>query len=432
MSTSSSSSSTQGGELEAGPSSSRSRMRSSNDVWPEPFLEALAVHVAVDASRTIGRLAAAQALFNIFQVCSTWRAISRSDLLWQNLARSIWNVGELVLRASWREEYVYRHRTAAAFRSRRYEHATLQFVNDDGLICRRLALSDHHLAAGFSDGAVRLFHIPSRLHLSTFYPQYRDRLGRSSAVSGIILFHSRLVFATLDGDIHMAAFNAVSPLRRAHLGDVVKDGVLVDFAGCHRWWVGLYAGVPGRAFRIWNGETEELVSFGGRLTDPEAVMGWRMLTELTGIIGRIRVVSGDMAVACTRDRVVVLHLLNQGVLEEREEEFQRGIVVGAFDAYNDLALVPDAQGEATVRRVGGMEEVCRFTMREGVSFGCMNGGYGVTWGGGVIRVWDIERGQYLYSFRERIGECNALIADGRFVAACCDDATIHLWDFGAQ
>lgn len=72
MSTSSSSSSTQGGdgaaELEAGPSSSRSRMRSSNGVWPEPFLEALAVHVAVDASRTTGRLAAAQALFNIFQV----------------------------------------------------------------------------------------------------------------------------------------------------------------------------------------------------------------------------------------------------------------------------------------------------------------------------------------------------------------------------
>ncbi|XP_042002162.1 transcriptional regulator STERILE APETALA-like [Salvia splendens] len=444
MSTSSSSSSTQGGdsggggaELEAGPSSSRSRMRSSNGVWPEPFLEALAVHVAVDASRTIGRLAAAQALFNIFQVCSTWRAISRSDLLWQNLARSIWNVGDLVLRESWREEYVYRHRTAAAFRSRRYEHATLQFVptdnNDDGLSCRRLALSDHHLAAGFSDGAVRLFHIPTRLHLSTFYPQHRDRLGPfSSAVSGIILFHARLVFATLDGDIHMAAFNGFSPLRRAHLGDVVNDGVLVDFGGCHRWWVGLYAGVPGRAFRIWNGETEELVSVGGRLTDPEAVMGWHMLTELTGIIGRIRVVSGDMAVACTEDRVVVLHLLSLGALEEREEEFQEGIVVGAFDAYNDFAMVPDAQGAAIVRRVGGMEEVCRFTMREGVSFGCMNGGYGVTWGGGVIRVWDIERGQYLYRFRERIGECNALIADERFVAACCDDATIHLWDFGAQ
>lgn len=80
MSTSSSSSSGQdveggdgggggggGGEFE-GPSSSRSRMRSSNGVWPEPFLEALAFQVAIDASHTVGRLAAAQALFNIFQV----------------------------------------------------------------------------------------------------------------------------------------------------------------------------------------------------------------------------------------------------------------------------------------------------------------------------------------------------------------------------
>ncbi|XP_057767181.1 transcriptional regulator STERILE APETALA-like [Salvia miltiorrhiza] len=440
MSTSSSSTSTQGGDGGGEPpSSSRSRLRSSNGVWPEPFLEALALHVAVDASRAIGRLAAAQALSNIFQVCSTWRAISRSDLLWRNLARRIWNVRELLHRESWREEFVYRHRTAANFRSRRYDHTTLHFVptdnnnnDDDGLRCRRLALSDHHLAAGFSDGAVHLFHIPSRLHLSTFYPQHRDRLGRfSSAVSGIILSDARLVFATLDGDIHMAAVNAAAPLRRAHLGDVVNDGALVDFAGCNRWWVGLYAGVPRRAFHIWNGETEELVFVGGVLTDPEAVMGWHLLTELTGIIGRIRVTNGDMAVACTGVRVVVFHLLSQGV-EMGEEEFPRGIVVGAFDAYGDSALVPDARGVATVRRVGNMEEVCRFTMREGVAFGCMNGGYGVTWGGGVIRVWEIHHGQYLYSFRERIGECNALIADERFVAACCDDATIHLWDFGAQ
>ncbi|KAG6421202.1 hypothetical protein SASPL_117752 [Salvia splendens] len=441
MSTSSSSPSTQGGDSDyEGPSSSRSRIRTSNGVWPEPFLEALAFQVAVDASRTIGRLAAAQALSNFFQVCPTWRAISRSDLLWQNLARSIWNVGELLARESWREECIYRHRTSANFRSRRYEHATLHFIptdnnnnDDDGLSCRRLALSDHHLAAGFSDGAVHLFHIPTRLHLSTFYPQHRDRLGRfSSAVSGIILSDSRLVFATLDGDIHMAAVNTASPLRRAHLGDVVNDGALVDFAGCHRWWVGLYAGsVPGRAFHIWNGETEELLFIGGTMTDPEAVMGWHLLTEMTGIIGRIRVVRGDMAVACTGIRTMVFHLLNQGVVVW-EEEFRRGIIVGAFDAYGDTALIPDARRVAAVRRAGSMEEVCRFTMREGVSFGCMNGGYGVTWGGGVIRVWEIEHGHYLYNFRERIEDCNALIADERYVAACSDDATIHLWDFGAQ
>ncbi|KAI3446746.1 hypothetical protein Pfo_003411 [Paulownia fortunei] len=432
-----------GGREFEGPSSSRSRMRSSNGVWPEPFVEALAFQVAADASRTIGRLAAAQALFNIFQVCSTWRAISRSDLLWQNLTRRIWNVRHLV-RNTWREEYVYRHQTASNFQSRRYVYTTLHFVpadnnnnnnnNNDGLSCRRLALSDHHLAAGFSDGAVHLFHLSSRLHISTFYPQHRDRLGRfSSAVSGIILSDVRLVFATLDGDIHMAVINGITPLRRAHVGDVVNDGALVDFSGCDRWWVGLYAGVPGHAFHIWNNETEELVFIGGTLTDPEAVMGWHLLTELTDLIGRIRVTSNDTAVACTSLRIVVLNLQNQGIALV-EEEFRRGIIVGSFDSVNESALITDVRGAASVRRVANLEEICRFTVRgasRGEILGCVNGGYGLICGGGVIRVWEIEHGQYLYNFREGIGECNALIADERYVAACSTDATIHLWDFGA-
>ncbi|KAK6126951.1 hypothetical protein DH2020_039303 [Rehmannia glutinosa] len=429
-----------GGDFE-GPSSSRSRMRPSNGVWPEPFVETLAFQVAIDASRTIGRLAAAQALFNIFQVCSTWRAISNSDLLWQNLTRHIWNVRDLIHRNTWRDEYIYRHRTANNFRSRRYVYTTLHFVptdnnnnNNDGLSCRRLALSDHHLAAGFSDGAVHLFHLSTGVHLSTFYPQHRDRLGRfSSAVSGIILSDIRLVFATLDGDIHMAVVNGATPLRRAHLGDVVNDGALVDFSGCDRWWVGLYAGVPDHAFHIWNSETEELVFIGGTLTDPEAVMGWHLLTELTDIIGRIRVTNHDTAVACTSLRVVVFDLQNQGVVLV-EEEFGRGIIVGSFDAVNESALIADVRGSASVRRVANLEEICRFTVRgafQGELLGCVNGGYGLICVGGVIRVWEIEHGQFLYRFRERIGDCNALIADERYVAACSSDATIHLWDFGA-
>ncbi|CAK7349122.1 unnamed protein product [Dovyalis caffra] len=53
------------GEYE-GPS--RSRPRAINEDWPEPFLEALAAQVAIDASRLVGRLAAAQALANVFQL----------------------------------------------------------------------------------------------------------------------------------------------------------------------------------------------------------------------------------------------------------------------------------------------------------------------------------------------------------------------------
>lgn len=181
------------------------------------------------------------------QVCSTWRAISRSELLWQNLTRRIWNI-EHLHHNTWREEYIYRHRTSNNFRQRRYLHTTLPFIpphnNNNGLSCRRLALYNDHLAAGFSDGTVHIFHLPSSLHLTTFYPHHRDRLGRfSSSVSGIILSDARLVFATLDGNIHVtAAIDGGVPLRRAHAGDVVNDGALVDFSGSDRWWVGLYAG----------------------------------------------------------------------------------------------------------------------------------------------------------------------------------------------
>ncbi|KAL0287498.1 UNVERIFIED_CONTAM: Transcriptional regulator STERILE APETALA [Sesamum angustifolium] len=430
-----------GGEFE-GPSSRRRMMRSSNGVWPAPFVEALAFQVAADASLIVGRLAAAQALFNVFQVCSTWRAVSRSELLWQNLTRRIWNVGHLA-HNTWREEYIYRHRTASNFRSRRCVYSNIHIPidhnnnNNDGLSCRRLALSDHHLAAGFSDGAVHLFHLLSRLHLSTFYPHYRDRIGRfSSSVSGIILSDVCLVFATLDGDIHSTVIDVgITPLRRAHMGDVVNDGVLVDFTGSNQWWVGLYAGVPGRAFHIWNIETEELVFIGGTLTDPEAVIGWHLLTEMTDLIGRVRVTSHENAVACTSLRVIVFDLANQIVLGE--QDFRRGITVASFDANNESTLITDSRGTASMRRVVDLEEICRFTIRgasqqRGRILGCVNGGYGVVFGGGVIRVWEIEHGGYLYSFRERIGECNALAADDSYVAACSPHGILHLWDFRAQ
>lgn len=64
-----------GGGTGGGPSSSRRRRGGGNGVWPEPFLEALASQIAIDASRSIGRLAAAQALSSLFQVCTLLRRI---------------------------------------------------------------------------------------------------------------------------------------------------------------------------------------------------------------------------------------------------------------------------------------------------------------------------------------------------------------------
>ncbi|CAI0378012.1 unnamed protein product [Linum tenue] len=446
---SSSSSSSQGndggGDEYEGPSRSRPR-GAVNEVWPEPFLEALATHVATDAALFAGRLAAAQALANVFQVCSTWQAISHSDLLWQRLTHRIWHRRHLLHR-TWRQEYMYRHRTARNFRTRRSVHFNLRFDVEDptdpnALSCRCLAISDHHLAAGFADGAVRVFSLRTRLHSRTFRPLYRDRLGPfSRAVSGIVLSGSaRLVFATLDGDIHVASLNTNNNNNKARVGDVLNDGALVDFAGCGQWWVGLYAGVPGRAFQIWNGQSEELTFVGGSLTDAQAVAGWRTLTESTEAVGRVRVSrGGESAVACTDARVMVLDLRNQGVILG-EEEYGSGVVVGCTEVWREAYLSVDGRGVASVRRVGRMVEeemvLCGFGVGGAAVMGCLNGGCAVICGGGgVVRVWGIERreGEYLYRFGERVqGEIKAMVADDRHVAlAAGDGAGIHLWDFGA-
>ena len=44
------------------------RQRFNNAVWPEPFLDALATQVAMNAVTSPGRLAAAPAICNLFQV----------------------------------------------------------------------------------------------------------------------------------------------------------------------------------------------------------------------------------------------------------------------------------------------------------------------------------------------------------------------------
>ncbi|MCD9642366.1 hypothetical protein HAX54_029150 [Datura stramonium] len=194
-------------------------------------------------------------------------------------------------------------------------------------------------------------------------------------------------------------------------------------------------GVPGRAFHIWNSETEELIFVDSDLTDPEAVTGWHLLTELTELVGRVRVTAQDTAVACTSQRLLLIDLHNQGLML-RERSFQRGLIVGSMDATNELLVTVDGRAVATVLRAEDLEEACRFNVRgasqRGVLGSMTNSGYGVMCVGGVVRVWEVENGVYLYSLRERIGEVNAMHADERYIAACSSDGTIHLWDFGAQ
>ena len=292
---------------------------------------------------------------------------------------------------TWLEEYIYRHQTAQNFRDRRSSHHILQFDPSDvdipyGLTCRCLTLSDKHLACGFADGTVRLFDLATRLQVGTFHPQHADRFGRfPRAVSGIIITDTRLIFATLDGDIHVAIIDGQPQADTAHMGDAVNDGALVDFTGCGRWWVALYAGVPGRAFHIWDGNTEELVYVNLTLTDPEALMGWHMFTELTEPIGRVRVTSQESAVACTSLRYMVLDLRNPE-FPLHDQELRRGLMVTSLDTNNEAFITVDIRGWAIVRRVDTLEEVCRFNTQQRNVMGCMNLGYALTCAAGVIRV----------------------------------------------
>ncbi|PPD74529.1 hypothetical protein GOBAR_DD28536 [Gossypium barbadense] len=182
----------------------------------------------------------------------------------------------------------------------------------------------------------------------------------------------------------MAIIDGQPLARRAHIGNVLDDGALVDFTGCGRSWVGLYAGVPGRAFHIWDGNTEELVYLNASLTDPEVVMGWHMLTEFTETIGR---------------------------------QHRRGLRVTCFDTNNEAFITVDNRGRAIVRRAGTLEEVCRFHTRHSNAIGCVNLGYALMCSVGVVRTWEIEQGQYLYSLNENIEAINAMVADDRHVAA---------------
>ncbi|TYI74722.1 hypothetical protein E1A91_D07G223000v1 [Gossypium mustelinum] len=415
---------------------SLTRRRANNEIWPGPFVEDLVVQVAIDASRSFGRLAVAAALANVFQVCSTWQAVSRSDPLWHRLTTVIWGRTHR-MHASWREEYVYRHQTAQNFRAGRSFYHTLHFDpasvdNPDGLTCRCLTLSDTHLACGFADGTVRLFDLSTRQLVGTFHPHHRDRFGRfSRAVSGIVITDPRIIFATLDGDIHVAIIDGEPLARTAHLGNVVNDGALVDFTGCGRWWVGLYAGVPGRALHVWDGNTEELAFVNTNLTDPEAVMGWHTLTELSETIGRVRVTGQESAVACTSLRYMVVDLRNpEFPLHDRE--WRRRLTVTSLDTNGEAFIMVDSRGLAIVRRVDTLEEVCRFNTRNVNVMGCMNLGYALMCAAGVVRVWEIEHGQHLYSLNQNVEEVNAMVADDRHVAAAGSDTGIHLWDFGAQ
>ncbi|RDX86631.1 Transcriptional regulator STERILE APETALA, partial [Mucuna pruriens] len=424
--------------------SSSSRQRAMNELLPEPFLEALAIQHALDAAHYNGRLAAASALAILFQVCSTWREVSRSDPLWQHLTTRIWRRAYR-LRATWRLEYIYWHRTARNFATGRHSIIPHFDPSDHhhhpNLICRCVALSDTHLACGFIDGTVRLFDLETRVHVSTYVSENGQLFGPfSRSISGIVIDNSLIVFARLDGDVYVDFINGPGPshARRAVSGDVVNNGVLVGFAGSGLWWVGLYAGIAGRAFQIWY--REERVFVGGSLTDPETVRGWHMLTELVEPVGRVRVTEPELVVACTGSRLVCFALRNPEVWL-RDVGSTSGFVVSSLDASPEAFVVVERSGVGTVRRASTFQRLSRFRLRgswvRGL-WGCMNMGYVLTYSSSApassLRVWDIEPpvGRLCVTLGVRSGEGNSMVANERHVAISWNDSMINLLDFGAQ
>ncbi|KAL4184788.1 hypothetical protein AMTRI_Chr10g2860 [Amborella trichopoda] len=412
-------------------SSAARLIASANGVWPEPFVESLAVNVAMEAYNSVGPLAAGPALANLFMVCSTWRSVSTSETLWRVLCSNVWGFSTLT-RASWRSEYAFRHRTASNFRNRQSRHFTLQLEPTSPAstpTCRRIGLSDRYLALGFLDGSVRAFDLRTRAHLGSYCPAHSDRLGPySRAVSGLVIDNDRLVFALLDGNVYEGDISGWV-FRRVLAGNVVDNGTCVDFNGNGRFWVGLFAGVPGRAVRVWDAVTEETLFVGGDLTDPDAVRGWRLLTEPHRTLGRVRVGAGGLVVACTESRVSVVF----GAEDEIYESFG-DFMVGCFDAHGERCLVVSRDEEATIRHLPDLNRTCEFEV-EGVAtneaLGCMNWTQGFVCSEGVIGTWDLRSGENLYHFREDLGEATAIVADDLHVAAVTTDALLHLWSFAA-
>jgi WD40 repeat protein len=274
----------------------------------------------------------------------------------------------------------------------------------------------------------------------------QNRLGSlSQAIAGIVLHQDKVVFASFYGSIFVGSISR-GDVRCAHPGNVRDDGTLVDFTGCDRWWVGLYAGISGHACHIWDAGTEELVFNGGDITDPDALRGWRMLTEQAERIGRVKLGGNGLLLLATRLKVEVLDLETLGIPFTDEEETDDGIIVESVDVNRDRFLAASNDGNARVRKIRALENVCAFpfdglggaddpssgsnnnnnyrkilgTLNTWLAFICIDG---------VVHAWDADSGARLYRLVEQVGDVFDLVGDDEHVAVCAVDNGIHLWSF---
>lgn len=175
----------------------------------------------------------------------------------------VWNPNDRQRSESRREQFIRLHKSASNFRHNRAIYTAIEYEvsndsnsNGSGTACRCLALSSNYLAGGFYDGAIRIFSLTSKECIRTMKAVDQNCLGPlSQAIAGLVLHQDKVVFASFYGSIFVGSISS-GDVRRAHAGKVRDDGTLVDFTGCDRYWLGLYAGISGHACHIWDAGTE--------------------------------------------------------------------------------------------------------------------------------------------------------------------------------
>ncbi|KAJ7513776.1 hypothetical protein O6H91_23G013700 [Diphasiastrum complanatum] len=414
------------------------RLAGASSGLPESFVEAVVYELALQIFTARDPLSVAPVIANVFRVCSTWRNVSRSELLWKNLCRAIWHVENRYEGLSWRQQYVRVHLTSLNFKKGNPKHHILDYEtsqesNENGIgnVCRCLAISGRYMAGGFFDGSVRIFDLRSRLCISTMKSGHEDRFGPlSRAIAGLFVELETVVFASLEGSVFTANIFQSFP-RCVYVGNVIQDGALINFTGSNRWWVGLYAGSPGNCIRIWDATSQETVFRGGNIMDNDAMSGWNLFVEQAGQIGRVQISNDALLVAASRTSLNISDIENDGLYPRLEREEQ--MAVEALAVKDDKMLTASYDGSACIRSLPDLDEVCRIENLDvedaGQLSGSLNSRQCFLCISGEINVWDAISGVHLYNLEEPVGDAYDLVASDEYVVASNPDFGLNLWDF---
>ncbi|KAH7436759.1 hypothetical protein KP509_05G035100 [Ceratopteris richardii] len=411
----------------------------------EQCLERVALLLASRAAQASGSpLSAAAALAQFFQVCRSWRAVSYSQSLWRRLCLSIWNRDAQLRESSWHQTFITLHRTAVNFSTgsaERYllDSDSLANHNDATASCRRLAISSDHLAGGFSDGSLCVFSLDSKDCVCSFQTFHESVIGtHSRTIIGIILpdDEETVTFACMDGSVFKADIAPGAPCRRVLMGNYVEDGILADFSGNASKWAGLYAGVRGRALRVWDAYSEELVYVGGCMTDADAYAGWTMLVDNADNIGRVKVTRDRLLVVATRSKLCVMDMEALTILLDISLSRSLQVIPASLALQDKYMLLVSGSGVVRILGTESAQEVASFSLgmhiRGSTVFGAMNSWHLMVNSRDILHVWDFPSIRRPYRLATGLTDVTDLVCNDNNIAIACgsgEEQGIHIWDF---